>query len=382
MLNQLNSRSLRMKSLLIIFLGLLTASNVSAGEPVNKGGVKRDTIQAVVQYGEEILFDALEGLTDGQVGDLRDSVLKYHGANELTNYINLYLSLKSKTEVQLNEYIDSLFEAGGDVPYALINQINIYLANKPEDLEEIVPDNLFIGLTDMSVPATEFYPIWTSDNPNPYKPEIWKNDTSFSLLLANDELGDFHIPHDDVMTSKFGWRDGRMHNGVDIDLQVWDTVVAAFPGVVRMARAYGGYGRVVIIRHYNGLETTYAHLHRFKVKEGDKVDGGQLIGLGGSSGHSTGSHLHFEIRFKGVPLNPLSFISFKEQELLNDTLVLKRTKTGFIAYPRGILFHTVKRGDTLYEIAKQYGTSTYKLAEINGIRRNRYLSVGQRLRVI
>ena len=119
-----------MKSLLIIFLGLLTASNVSAGEPVNKGGVKRDTIQAVVQYGEEILFDALEGLTDGQVGDLRDSVLKYHGANELTNYINLYLSLKSKTEVQLNEYIDSLFEAGGDVPYALINQINIYLARQ------------------------------------------------------------------------------------------------------------------------------------------------------------------------------------------------------------------------------------------------------------
>lgn len=361
---------------------LLVSASILAGEPTKNENAKRDTIQAVVLYGEEILFDAVEGLTDEQVGDLRDSVLKYHGANQLTNYINLYLSLKSNSEEELNEYIDSLFEAEGEVPYALINQINLFLANRPEYIEEAISENLFVGLPEANIPATEFYPIWTSDNPNPYKPEIWKNDTAFSLLLASDELGDFHIPHDDVMTSKFGWRDGRMHNGVDIDLQVWDTVVAAFPGVVRMARTYGGYGRVVIIRHYNGLETTYAHLHRFKVKEGDKVDGGQLIGLGGSSGHSTGSHLHFEIRFKGVPLNPLSFVSFKEQELLNDTLVLKRTKNGFVAYPRGILFHTVKRGDTLYEIAKQYGTTTYKLAEINGIRRNRYLSVGQRLRII
>lgn len=370
-----------MRILLLTFF-TLSMLFTKAGEPSGKEGLKRDTIPAVVLYGEEILFDAVEGLTDNQVADLRDSVLKYHGANELTNYISLYLSLKTKTEDQLNNYIDSLFELEGEVPYALINQINIYLANKPETIEVILPKDLFVGTSDAPIPATEFYPTWTSDNPNPYGAEIWKSDTSLSLLLASQELGTFHIPHDDVMTSKFGWRDGRMHNGVDIDLQVWDTVVAAFPGVVRMARAYGGYGRVVIIRHYNGLETTYAHLHRFKVKEGDRVEGGQLIGLGGSSGHSTGSHLHFEVRFKGVPLNPLSFISFKEKELLNDTLVLKRTQNGYVAYPRGILFHTVKRGDTLYDIAKQYGTTTYKLAEINGIRRNRYLSVGQRLRVI
>ena len=371
-----------MKTLTSIVFLVSFVSSVIAGEPTKNEGIKRDTIAAVVIYGEEILFDAVEGLTDTDVRGLRDSILKFHGANELTNYINLYLSLKSKSEDQLNNYIDSLFEAEGKVPYALINQINIYLANKPEVIEEIVPENLFVGLSESTIPAAEFYSVWTSDNSNPYKSDSWKNDTSFSLLLVSEDLGTFHIPHEDVMTSKFGWRNGRMHNGVDIDLQVWDTVVAAFPGVVRMARTHGGYGRVVVIRHYNGLETTYAHLHRFKVKEGDKVEGGQLIGLGGSSGHSTGSHLHFEVRFKGVPLNPLSFISFKEKELLNDTLVLKRTTNGFAAYPKGILFHTVKRGDTLYEIAKQYGTTTNKLAEINGIRRNRYLSVGQRLRVI
>lgn len=370
----------------LFFILLLFTTTAFAGNPHKDNGertAKRDTIDAVVMYGEEILFDAVEGLTDEQVSDLRDSILKYHGTNELASYIGLYLSLKSKTEEQLNQYIDSLFEAEGEVPYALINQINIYLANKPEVLPVVLPKDLYIGSPDDDIPATNFYPEWTCTNPNPYSHNLWKSDTSISLLLCDREkLGEFHIPVDDVLTSKFGWRDGRMHNGIDIDLQVWDTVVAAFPGVVRVARYYGGYGRVVVIRHYNGLETTYAHLHRFKVKEGERVEGGQLIGLGGSSGNSTGSHLHFEVRFKGVPINPMSFISLEEKQLVNDTLVLKRVKNGYVAYPKGVHFYTVKRGDTLYDIARAYGTSTHKLAEINGIRRNSYLYVGQRLRVI
>jgi murein DD-endopeptidase MepM/ murein hydrolase activator NlpD len=371
-----------MRIYLLLILSFLSFV-AQAGDPEKRDESKRDTVQAVVLYGEEILFDAVAGLTDEQIIDLRDSVMKFHGANQLTNYISLYLSLKNRTEEELNQYIDSLFESEGEIPYALINQINIFLSNKAEAVEFIAPKDLFVGSRVAPIPATEFYPDWTTDNPNPYSSELWKTDTTLSILLAgNEELGVFHIPHDDVLTSKFGWRDGRMHNGIDIDLQVWDTVVAAFPGVVRMARVHGGYGRVVIIRHYNGLETTYAHLHRFKIKEGERVEAGQLIGLGGSSGHSTGSHLHFEVRFKGVPLNPLSFISFDDKALVNDTLVLKRTKNGFAAYPKGIIFHTVKRGDTLYDIAKAYGTTTYKLAELNGIRRNRYLSVGQRLRVI
>ncbi|GAB5538753.1 MAG: hypothetical protein Salg2KO_08560 [Salibacteraceae bacterium] len=361
---------------------LLTPSLLQAGNPIETEKAKRDTIQAVVLYGEEILFEAVDGLSDAEVIALRDSLVQLRGANELTDYIGIYLSLKSKSEEELIVYIDSLFEADGDVPYALINQINLYLANRPSELPNVAPKDLFIGNPNAKIPATEFYPDWIVNTPNPYSQELWREDTTISLLLAGGDLGEFHIPHDDVLTSKFGWRDGRMHKGIDIDLQVWDTVVAAFPGVVRLARYYGGYGRVVVIRHFNGLETTYAHLHRFKVKEGDLVSGGQLIGLGGSSGHSSGSHLHFEVRFKGVPLNPLSFISFEEKTVVNDTLVLKRVKNGYVSYPKGILFHTVRRGDSLYKIAQQYGTTTYKLAEINGIRRNDYLSVGQRLRVI
>lgn len=365
----------------IIFLSIGLSSAVLASGP--KGAKdKRDTVQAVVMYGEEVLFDAVAGLKDQQVRDLRDSVLKFHGKSKFSDYLDLYISLTSYTEDQLVAYIDSLFETE-EVPYALINQINIFIANRPEEIPNVLPKDLFVGATDVPIPAKDFYPLWDNTNPNPYPWDLGIEDTALSILLTDHEsMGEFHLPVVNTLTSKFGWRDGRMHNGIDIDLEVWDPVVSAFPGVVRMARSHGGYGRVVVVRHYNGLETIYAHLHRYKVKEGDRVEAGQVLGLGGSSGHSTGSHLHFEVRFKGKPINPLSFISFDDQALVNDTLVLKRTKHGYISYPKGILIHTVKKGDNLYEIARLYGTTTYKLAELNGIRRNGYLYVGQRLRVI
>jgi len=370
-----------MRPILSILLYLSTFT-LYAGGPKGGHEAKRDTVSAVVLYGEEILFDAVDGLNERQVGDLRDSVLKFHGRSQFSEYLDLYISLTSKTEEQLILYIDSLFETD-EVPYALINQIHLFLANRPERVTNSVPKDLFIGSRDVPIPAEHFYPSWDPTNPNPYPWDWGATDTSLSILLSDPErLGNFAVPVVNTMTSTFGWRDGRMHNGVDIDLEVWDPVLSAFDGVVRVARTYGGYGRVVVVRHYNGLETVYAHLHRFKVKEGDKVEAGQVVGLGGSSGKSTGSHLHFEVRFKGKPINPASFISFDEQQLVNDTLVLKRTKNGYVSYPKGVLIYTVKRGDNLFEIARQYGTTTYRIAELNGIRRNDYLYVGQRLRVI
>ncbi len=370
--------------LLIPCLALLIPCLVMANEPeTNTGGAKRDTVQAVVMYGEELLFDAVSGQSDERIEEIRDSVLIHHGRCELTANIDLYLSMKNKSEEELYVYVDSLFEAEGELPYALINQINLFLANRADELPKTLPANFFLGTAESLYPAMDFYPFWNTEKPNPYPVGLGARDTNLSILLQGEgDLGEFHIPVDNVITSKFGWRDGRNHNGIDIDLQVWDPVKVAFPGVVRVARSYGGYGRVVVVRHYNGLETLYAHLHRFKVKAGDRVEGGQVIGLGGSSGHSTGSHLHFEVRFKGKPINPMSFISFKEKQLVSDTLILKRTKYSYAAYPSGIVIHTVEKGDTLYDLARKFGTTTYKLAELNGIRRNSYLYVGQRLRVI
>ena len=109
------------------------------------------------------------------------------------------------------------------------------------------------------------------------------------------------------VTSEFGYRERfhRFHRGIDIHLCTGDTVVAALPGRVnRIGHERGGYGHFVIVSHANGIETRYAHLQCALVTAGDFISAGQPIALGGSSGNSTGPHLHFEIRYFGQSLNP------------------------------------------------------------------------------
>jgi murein DD-endopeptidase MepM/ murein hydrolase activator NlpD len=208
------------------------------------------------------------------------------------------------------------------------------------------------------------------------------------LLIDKEKNCGFHIPSPGIVTSHFGWRYGRNHNGTDIDLQVWDPVRAAFPGVVRVAKNYKGYGRVVVIRHYNGLETLYAHLHRFKCEPGTIVEAGDIIGLGGSSGNSTGSHLHFEIRFQGVPIKPNAIIDFKNNCLRSEVIDLRKSGA-FLAViattPTGpknnVLVYQVQKGDYLYKIAREHGTTVEKLCEINRLSKNETLTVGRKLRL-
>jgi LysM repeat protein len=191
----------------------------------------------------------------------------------------------------------------------------------------------------------------------------------------------FCNPFKGRVTSRYGWRGKKMHNGIDIGLLVGDSVRAAFRGTVRLSRWQGGYGRVVIIRHHNGLETIYAHLSKFLVKEGEAVEAGTVVGKGGNSGASRGSHLHFETRFKGKAINPQSFIDFKEGTLKHDTLILKKTKYGFVGYQPGGMYHKVRNGDYMYKIALEYGQSVRAICELNGINRNHFLVVGEELKV-
>lgn len=292
----------------------------------------------------------------------------------------LYDNLSDLSGNQIVSLIDSLLDQK-NVSSSLIREINDYAESR------LLEHDFYVSLTNYyensPIPSNSMYGKWDTKNILPYDNSITANDTSLTLTLVDTaNLCNFNAPiQDPVVTSNFGWRNGKNHNGIDLDLQVWDPVVASFDGMVRISLYHPGYGRVVVIRHYNGLETLYAHLHRLKVKAGDIVEAGQVIGLGGSSGHSSGSHLHYEVRFKGKPLNPKHLISFKNNNLISDSLELTKRKYSYSALPLGIEYHTIVRGDFMYKIANRYGISVNELCSLNGIRRNKVLIVGRKLRI-
>lgn len=292
-------------------------------------------------------------------------------ANEYFQFIQKRIDQKASKD-DLARIVDSLFE----VQY--VDQRVIEIINKK--IEEVVFEEW--PLDTCKYPANHFYHDWNNLESHPYSKELWNKDSMLFLSLTDNYMNcGFTMPINGPLTSKFGYRDGRVHNGIDLDLIVGDTVVSPFRGVVRLAKWQGGYGRTVIIRHHNGLETIYGHLYRLLVKPGEFVEPGQPIARGGNSGRSTGSHLHFETRFKGVPVNPLSFIDVKRGKLKSDTLVLKRIPYGFAAFTPGTIFHTVEKGDYLWKIAHQYGLSVRQICEFNGIRRNKFLVVGEQLKI-
>jgi murein DD-endopeptidase MepM/ murein hydrolase activator NlpD len=116
-------------------------------------------------------------------------------------------------------------------------------------------------------------------------------------------------PVQGTLTSPFGMRWGRMHEGIDIGASMGTPIYAAAGGTVIFAGWEGGYGNLTVIDHGNGLATAYGHQSQQAVSNGQTVSRGQLIGYVGSTGHSTGPHLHFEVRVNGTPVNPLSYLS-------------------------------------------------------------------------
>ncbi|MFC4665906.1 peptidoglycan DD-metalloendopeptidase family protein [Falsiporphyromonas endometrii] len=202
------------------------------------------------------------------------------------------------------------------------------------------------------------------------------------------------------ITSNFGYRARfrRMHYGTDIALNTGDTIVSAFPGRVRVSSYEGGgYGNYIIVRHPNGLETIYGHMSKRIANEGDIVEAGEVLGLGGSTGRSTGPHLHFECRFMGVALNPAHLFDLVAGVPMDDYFhfsksanmrggrfaassngsVKKFSKRGKSRNRRNVASgrvqtYRIKKGDTLSEIAQRNGTSVSKLKRLNpGIRPNR-----------
>ena len=217
----------------------------------------------------------------------------------------------------------------------------------------------------------------------------YKHETSVSpdTLL----LGNYVHPSPYKIYSKYGKRRRRMHYGVDLSYPMGTPVVAAFDGIVRVSKSRaGGYGDLIVLRHDNNLETYYGHMSKRFVNPGQLVSAGDTIGLGGSSGRSTGPHLHFEVRYMGVPFNPTRIIDFTNFKLLTDTVYTsgKEVKTNSPVINKdqsdnnsqGKLYITVKKGQTLGGIAQRYKTSIYKIKKLNNMRSD-FLREGQRLRV-
>ena len=172
----------------------------------------------------------------------------------------------------------------------------------------------------------------------------------------------------------------RMHRGVDLGLCHGEgrTIVAAFAGKVVKVRNQGrrrGYGRYVILDHGNGLTTLYAHLERWKVNVGDELQAGDVIGIGGNSGRSFGAHLHFEMRYNGVYINPETVFDFEEGTFRDvsitlDTEKLMDTETEFQKEIGKTRFHKVRRGDCLGKIAHKYGTTIEQIKRLNNLKSN------------
>jgi murein DD-endopeptidase MepM/ murein hydrolase activator NlpD len=189
------------------------------------------------------------------------------------------------------------------------------------------------------------------------------------------------------ITSKFGPRRRRMHNGIDVKVYIGDTIRAAFSGKVRMVKyERRGYGQYIVIRHDNGLETIYGHLSKQLVNEDQYVEAGEVIGLGGNTGRSTGSHLHFETRFLGQAINPALLFDFEKQDIVTESYLFKKgnnryRRTGSTAVASGDnQYYKVRKGDSLSRISQRTGVSIDRLCKLNGISRRTTLRIGQVLR--
>ena len=261
------------------------------------------------------------------------------------------------------------------------------------------------------------------ENPSGDLYDEWSNKlTHYSGVTLPDEatidLRGFCMPTESrVVTSNFGARWGRQHKGLDIKVYIGDTIRAAFSGKVRIVKYEPrGYGKYVVIRHHNGLETYYGHMSKQLVRENEEVKAGDPIGLGGNTGRSTGSHLHFETRLCGVALNPALMFDFRNQDVTGDFYTFRRSKYAAesaqatrlrganagknssrfssdadddselaIAAPSAsfapeVHLHKVKKGETLQSIARKCHTTVDALCKLNRIGKNIRLMPGQILK--
>ena len=259
---------------------------------------------------------------------------------------------------------------------------------------------------------------WIENVTNPYYKTTLESLPEKWTLWIVDTLDAYCCPNKTQYSSLFGYRHGRKHQGIDLPYPTGTPVYATFDGKVRVSDWSGGYGNLVVLRHANGLETFYGHLSERKVKAGEWVHAGDVIGLGGSTGRSSGPHLHFETRYKGFAFDPMWLIDFKTGDLRHRLFTLR--KRYFNPNSRYVMedddeeviaqgdeadrlaaekkaqeeaaararaaeaakqYYVIKSGDTLSKIAARYHTSVNTICRLNGMTVNAKLQIGKRIRV-
>jgi hypothetical protein len=237
------------------------------------------------------------------------------------------------------------------------------------------------SLYDNAVSDLEAF-AWDSTKVNFKKLDSLNWTDTVRIVLADSSKNKLYCqPFCGPVTSDFGLRSWHWHYGTDVRLLTGDTVRSAFDGIVRLV-TYDrhGYGQVIVIRHADGLETLYGHLSRNIAVPQQCVKAGEVIGLGGNTGHSTGSHLHFEMRYYGHAFDPCYIVDFDSCGLRLDTLILTKANFEYLIELRKEQWCTVCGGNTLGSIGRRYHTSIAKLCLLNHITRKTILRIGRKIR--
>lgn len=281
------------------------------------------------------------------------------------------------------------------------------IAYRNESTGEIIDQQEYTLLCEGDLPADgsdheghNHYDYWQCDQINPYKDFILPS----PFLIAFDQQTFTHpVDGDIVVTSRFGRRRRGPHRGLDLDLVTGDNVRSVLPGKIRFVGYSRGHGKTVVVRHANDVETVYAHLSAYTVKVNDVITEGQIIGLGGNTGNSRGSHLHLEVRYKGVCIHPEYVFNFDgSQTIRNKELWVTngwKSPTMHSSYKQSQIspltseadaiayqstepkYHKVKRGDTLSEIARSYSLRLSEICSMNAISRSSILRIGQVIQI-
>ncbi len=268
-------------------------------------------------------------------------------------------------------------------------------ASDEQDVEEVAPAD-----------SSQKKVIIQSDDPKAFTKALLYEKEGIEVEVVDARLAKLQIPkinfnkgdyfdfstmlipvtHEARLGSPYGIRDHRLHRGVDIHVEKGEPMVAAYPGKVIVSKYNkGGYGHYVVVEHEDGLQTLYGHLEERAVRVGDIVFPGDIVGLAGNTGKSSGAHLHFEIRYKDINIDPAKVVNFPKWELQPDAGNLSKKKIVSAHYNiqnklKKENVYVVKAGDTVKDVATYFYISEDAVRRINGLQKDQPLRVGQKLR--